>query len=164
MKMKLILMVLCVSFLSCKTETPTQFSVAALQEQFVTLNGETVTFDSILEKHRGKTILITIWATWCRDCISEIPRIKEVQQQKNDVVYVFLSLDRTFENWIKGISKFEIKGDHYFMPKGWDGDFVNFIDLDWITRYMLIDPQGNIMIYEAVKVNNKYLRESLNKK
>ena len=49
------------------------------------------------------------------------------------------------------------------MPKGWDGDFVNFIDLDWITRYMIIDPQGNIKIFEAVKVNNKYLRESLTK-
>ena len=73
----------------------------------------------------------------------------------------FYRLIEAIENWIKGISKFEIKGDHYFMPKGWDGDFVNFIDLDWITRYMLIDPQGNIKIYEAVKVNNKYLRESL---
>jgi thiol-disulfide isomerase/thioredoxin len=159
--MKNILLVLLLGFVSCSKETPTQFSEAALQEQFVALNGETVNFESILEKHKGKTILITIWATWCRDCISEMPRIKEVQQQKNDVVYVFLSLDRSIENWIKGISKFEIKGDHYFMPKGWYGDFVNFIDLDWITRYMLIDHQGNIKIYEAVKVNNKYLRESL---
>lgn len=158
---KNILLLLLLSFAGCSKETPTQFSEAALQEQFVAQNGETVAFESILDKHRGKTILITIWATWCRDCISEMPRIKEVQQQKNDVVYVFLSLDRSIENWIKGISKFEIKGDHYFMPKGWDGDFVNFIDLDWITRYMLIDPQGNIKIYEAVKVNNKYLRESL---
>ena len=93
--MKNILLVLLLSFVGCSKETPTQFSEAALQEQFVALNGETVNFESILEKHKGKTILITIWATWCRDCISEMPRIKEVQQLNNDVVYVFLSLDRS---------------------------------------------------------------------
>lgn len=158
---KNILLLLLISFVGCNYETPTQFSEAALQEQLVTIDGETVTFESILEKHKGKTILITIWATWCRDCNEELPRIKEVQQQKNEVVYVFLSLDRTVEKWKKGISKFDIEGDHYFMPSGWDGPFVDFIDLDWITRYMVIDPQGNIKVYKAIKVNNKHLRESL---
>lgn len=158
---KNILLVLLLSFAGCNTETPTQFSEIALQEEFVSLNGETVTFEAILEKHKGKTILITIWASWCSDCISEIPRIKEVQQQKNDVVYVFLSQDRSFDNWTRGISKYEIKGDHYFMPLGWKGPFVDFIDLDWLTRYMVIDPEGNIKVFRAVKVNNKYLRESL---
>ncbi len=158
---KNILLVLLLSFAGCNTKTPTQFSEIVLKEEFVSLNGETVTFEAILEKHKGKTILITIWASWCSDCISEIPRIKEVQQQKNDVVYVFLSQDRSFDNWTRGISKYEIKGDHYFMPLGWKGPFVDFIDLDWLTRYMVIDPEGNIKVFRAVKVNNKYLRESL---
>ncbi len=151
----------CACFLSCNKKTPTQFSEAALQEQFVTLDGETITFESILEKHQGKTILITIWATWCRDCISELPRVKKVQQENKDVVYVFLSLDRSIENWKRGISKLEIEGDHYFMPSGWDGSLVDFIDLNWITRYMVIDPQGHIKVYRAIKVNNKDIRESL---
>jgi hypothetical protein len=77
------------------------------------------------------------------------------------VVYVFLSLDRTLEKWKKGISKFEIKGDHYFMPAGWNGPFVDFIDLDWITRYMVIDTQGHIKVYKAIKINNNQLRQSL---
>ena len=158
---KVILMVpLLMFFLGCTT-TPTRFSEAALEDQFVTLDGKTVNFESILEMHRGKTVLLTIWATWCRDCSEELPRLKVVQQQRNDVDYVFLSLDRTIENWKRGISKFEIKGDHYFMPSGWNGPFVDFIDLDWITRYMLIGPEGQIKVYKATKVNNTYLRESL---
>ena len=49
---------------------------------------------------------------------------------------------------------YEIEGDHYFMPLGWDGPFADFIDLDWITRYMIIDPEGNIKLFEATKANN----------
>ena len=158
---KNILLLLLISFVSCNYETPTQFSEAALQEQLVTVDGESVTFESILEKHKSKTILITIWATWCRDCNEEMPRIKALQSENNEAVYVFLSLDRTPEKWKQGISKFEISGDNYFLPSGWDGPFVDFIDLDWITRYMVVDAQGNIKLFKAIKVNSKHLRESL---
>lgn len=153
------LILLC--FLNCNTNTPTQFSDAALNEQMIGLNGHVITFESILEKHKGKTVLITIWATWCRDCSAELPRVKEMQQQKNDVDYVFLSLDRSIENWKLGIKKFDIHGENYFMPSGWGGSFVDFIDLDWITRYMVIDPLGHIEVYKAIKVNSKIIRESL---
>jgi len=161
MKKMIFVAFLFICFLSCIKETPTQFSELALQEQFISTKDETVTLESILKKHKGKTILIIIWATWCRDCNEELPRIKELQKQNNEVVYVFLSLDRTIEKWKNGISKFEIKGDHYFMPSGWEGPFVDFIDLDWITRYIVIDPQGLIKVYKAIKVNNNQLRESL---
>jgi len=164
MKKKIIsLVILSLSLLSCKKETPIQFSEVALQEQFITLNNEPVNFDSILEKHKGKTTLIIIWASWCRDCLGELPRIKEYQQQNNEVDYVFLSLDRSIQSWKNGISKFEIKGEHYFLPSGWNGPFIDFIDLDWVTRYMVIDPNGNIKIFKSTKINNKYLRESLTK-
>lgn len=164
MKKKIIsLVILSLSLLSCKKETPIQFSEVALQEQFITLNNEPVNFDSILEKHKGKTTLIIIWASWCRDCLGELPRIKEYQQQNNEVDYVFLSLDRSIQSWKNGISKFDIIGDHYFLPSGWNGPFIDFIDLDWVTRYMVIDPNGNIKIFKSTKINNKYLRESLTK-
>lgn len=155
----LLLILLC--FSSCNTITPTQFSETTLKEQMIELNSNVVTFESILEKHQGKMVLITIWATWCKDCHSELPRVKEMQQQENDVDYVFLSLDRSIENWKLGIDKFDIKGDHYFLPSGWDGPFVDFIDLDWITRYIVVDPQGNIKVFKAIKVNSKVIRKSL---
>ena len=156
-----LMVILVLTFLSCK-ETPTQFSEAALGDQFVNLNGELVTFESILQKHKGKTVLITIWATWCRDCRGELPRVKALQQEKTEIDYVFLSQDRSIENWKSGISQLGIEGDHYFMPLGWESPFTEFIDMDWITRYMVIDPEGNIKLYEAIKANNIYLKESLN--
>ena len=57
------------SLVSCNTEVPSQFSEAALNDTFITLDGDVVTFKSILEEHQGKTILIDVWANWCKDCI-----------------------------------------------------------------------------------------------
>lgn len=162
MKKKIILLlILNLGLVSCNKETPTQFSEVALLEQFLTLNGDPFTFESILKKHNGQTTLIIIWASWCRDCLGELPRIKEFQQQNNEVDYVFLSLDRSIESWKNGISKFNIIGDHYLLPSGWKGPFVDFIDLDWVTRYLVVDHTGKIKIFKATKINNIYLRESL---
>ena len=160
-KIILLLFLSSLSILSCNKETPNQFSDTALQEQMLTVNGEPIAFESILEKHKGRTTLLIIWATWCRDCLGELPRIKEFQQQNKEADYVFLSLDKSIETWKNGISKFNIKGDHYLLPSGWNGPFVDFIDLDWVTRYMVIDPIGKIKVFKAVKINNKDLRKSL---
>jgi len=160
MKNIILFVLILLSALSCK-EKPTQFSKVALEEQFETIDGKLVTFQSILEKHKGKTILLTFWATWCSDCREELPRVKALQQEKTEIDYVFLSIDRSVAKWKQGITQFAIEGDHYFMPLGWDGPFADFIDLDWITRYMVISPQGNIELFEAVKANNINLKESL---
>lgn len=157
----ILLFLLGLSILTCNKETPNQFSETALQEQMLTLKGEPVTFESILKKHKGKTTLIIIWATWCRDCVGELPRIKEFQKQNKEADYVFLSLDRSIETWKNGILKFDITGDHYLIPSGWEGPFVDFIDLDWVTRYIVIGPDGKIKVFKALKINNKYLRKSL---
>jgi len=137
MKNIILFVLILLSALSCK-EKPAQFSKVALEEQFETIDGKLVTFQSILEKHKGKTILLTFWATWCSDCREELPRVKALQQEKTEIDYVFLSIDRSVAKWKQGITQFGIEGDHYFMPLGWDGPFADFIDLDWITRYMVI--------------------------
>ncbi len=161
--MKNVLKVLIVSlfFISCKAQEPTEFSEKALQDTFITLKGESVTFQSILDAHKGKTVLIDIWASWCGDCIKGMPKVKALQANYPDVSYVFLSLDKGVDNWKKGIKKFEVEGSHYFMQSGWKGDFGTFVNLDWIPRYMVVDKQGTIKVFKAVKANDKQIKQAL---
>jgi len=155
------LIVLFFSLFSCNTEVPTQFSETALNDTFITLDGDVVTFQSILEEHQGKTILIDVWANWCKDCIVGMPKLKALQKENEDVVYVFLSLDKSIASWKKGIAKYEVEGEHYYMQSGWKGDFGTFLDLDWIPRYLVVDTKGNIKLFRAVKVGDKQIKESL---
>jgi len=156
-----IFLVILLTFFSCNTEKPTQFSEEALNDTFITLQGENIQFKDILSKYEGQTILIDVWAAWCRDCIKGMPKLKTLQEDNPDIVYLFLSLDRSVNSWKKAIDKHDVKGKHYYMQSGWDGPFGEFLDLDWIPRYMVVDKQGNIKLYKAIKATDKNILKSI---
>jgi thiol-disulfide isomerase/thioredoxin len=141
-------------FFSCNGQKPTQFSQEALNDTFVTLEGEKISFQNILDKYKGKTILIDVWASWCKDCIKGMPKLKALQTEKTEIVYLFLSLDRSTDKWKNGIKKYDVKGEHYYMQSGWKGAFGKFVDLDWIPRYMVVDTDQNIKLFKVTKVNS----------
>ena len=155
---------LLVAFLiiSCEAqEIPEVFSEAALNDKFVTLDGKDVAFRDILSSYKGQTVLIDVWASWCRDCIEGLPELKAIQKEYNDVVFLFLSLDKGMKRWKQGIEKYQIKGEHYYMESGWDGDFGEFLDLDWIPRYLVIDKEGKITLFKAVKITDNNIIKAL---
>lgn len=156
------IIILLLSVLSCKAqETPTTFSEAALNDTFMTLEGESVTFKSILEANKGKTIVLDIWASWCSDCIKGMPKVRSLQKDFPNVTYIFLSLDKTQDAWKKGIKKYKVNGENYFMQSGWKGPFGEFIQLDWIPRYMVIDPNGAIKLFKAIEADDKNIKNIL---
>lgn len=151
-----------ISILSCKAqETPTQFSEAALNDTFVTLKGKSTSFKEILEDNKGKTLVIDVWASWCKDCIGGMPKVKDLQKKYKNATYIFLSLDKTQEAWKRGIEKYNVNGQHYFMQSGWKGPFGEFIQLDWIPRYMVVDTKGNIKLFKAIEADDKKIKEIL---
>ena len=149
------------TLLSCQNRVETQFSEAALNDALLTLNDDSILFKSILEKHQGKTVFIDVWASWCKDCLKGLPSVKALQTEHPEVDFVYLSLDKTQKAWKKGIKRLEIKGDHYFMKSGWKGAMGTFLDLDWIPRYMIIDQQGQIKVFKAIKTSDKTLLNNL---
>tara|TARA_B110000037_G_scaffold217983_1_gene280117 strand:+ start:115 stop:603 length:489 start_codon:yes stop_codon:yes gene_type:complete len=159
---KLLLVAFFIStILSCQTRVETQFSEDALNDQLVSLNGDSILFKTILENHKGKTIFIDIWASWCKDCLKGLPSVKALQAEYTAIDFVYLSLDKSQDAWKKGINRLQIKGDHYFMQSGWKGAMGTFLDLDWIPRYMIIDKQGQIKVFKAIKTSDKTLLNNL---
>ncbi|MEH6536330.1 MAG: TlpA disulfide reductase family protein [Psychroserpens sp.] len=162
--MKLIIITLFVGafFLNCEAQPePTAFSEDALKDTFINPKGESVSLESILETYKGKTILIDVWASWCRDCIVGLPNLKALQKEYDEVAYVFLSMDKTQKSWKNGIEKYGIVGEHYFMTSGWNSAFSKFVDLDWVPRYMVVDKEGNIKLFRAIKANDPKIKEHL---
>lgn len=156
------IIVLFVTVFSCKAQdTPTTFSEAALSDTFVTLAGESVTFKSILDTNKGKTVVVDVWASWCSDCIKGMPKVIRLQKEYPNATYVFLSLDKTQDAWKKGIEKHKVKGQNYFMQSGWKGPFGEFIQLDWIPRYMVVGPNGDIKLFKAIEADDKNIKNIL---
>jgi len=160
MKKTISILIILISFLSCG-EAPTQFPELVLNDSFVALNGEKIQLEEVLNKHKGKQTVINVWASWCRDCIIGMPDLKALQQEFSDTDFVFLSVDRNQTIWKRSIERYDLKGDHYFIPDGQKGIFGDFLNSNWIPRYMVIDIQGNIKLFKAKKANDNKLKESL---
>jgi thiol-disulfide isomerase/thioredoxin len=161
-KLKYILIAL-LGFISCDTQIPTQFTEAALNDSFITLKGDSIIFKDILKTHKGKTIVIDIWASWCGDCIQGMPKVKALQSEYKDVAYVFLSLDRGEEAWKRGIDKHQVTGEHYYLSSGKDCAFGNFAKISWIPRYMVINKAGEIVVFHVSEADDNKLLEALKK-
>ena len=160
--MKKLILFVVIIFLNCG-KNPIQFSDEALQETFTSLHQENVTFKSILEKNKGKKIVIDVWASWCSDCIAGLPDIRVFQKENPEVVFLFLSLDRSVPSWKNGIKKYQIRGEHYFLQDGKKGAFANFLNLSWIPRYLVIDEIGNIALFKAIKITDEKILQALKK-
>lgn len=150
---KLVVLFLAFITFSCSQAQKKSFSAEALSETLMTTDGNQIAFRDILEKHKGKITVIEIWASWCGDCVKAMPKMTQLQNDNPNVDYVFISVDRTIENWKIGIEKHEIKGDHYMANDQMKGFFGKAIDLDWIPRYIVIDKTGKVVIYRAIETD-----------
>jgi thiol-disulfide isomerase/thioredoxin len=146
---------------SCSNAQKTAFSESALNEKLLSVNDGELYFKEILKKHSGKTVVIEFWASWCGDCVKAMPKIKEIQEQNPEVVYLFISFDKTTEKWKEGMEKHELKGFHYLALDGMKGKFGSAVDLDWIPRYMVIDKSGKIVIYRAIETDFEEIAKTI---
>jgi thiol-disulfide isomerase/thioredoxin len=163
--MKKIIFLLLISFISCDSNEPKEFSEKALQDMLIGLDNSKLTFREVLHHNKGKKILIDVWASWCKDCITGIPESKKLQKEFPEVAYVFLSVDFSKPSWKRFIKKYDLVGEHYNLPKGMNsGDFVDFINLGWIPRYIVVDEKGGIQLFNATKASDQRIVKALKDK
>lgn len=150
---KILVFLFAVTSFSCSQAQKNSFSKEALSEKLLSTDGNQVAFEDILKQHKGKTLVIEVWASWCGDCVKAMPKIKELQANHPDVAYLFISMDRTAEAWKTGIEKHELKGNHFMANDQMKGVFGKAIDLDWIPRYIILDKTGKIVLYRAIETD-----------
>lgn len=163
MKNILLILSIVMTTISCTNAQETQFSEEALNGIVLNSESKETAFRDILEKHKGKTILIEVWASWCSDCVKAMPKLKEIQKENPEVVYVFISMDKSFEKWNEGIKKHEIVGEHYWVndEKGMKGSFGQSIDLDWIPRYIVVRGEMEVTLYRAIEKDFDKINKAL---
>ena len=121
----------------------------------VTYEGKRISFSEMLSAHKGKKVVIDMWASWCRDCIVGLPKLNELRKKTGEehVVYLFLSVDANEEKWKGAINKFNIQGEHYRVEGAWKTPLSNYIALDWVPRYMVLNENGMIMMPKAIEAS-----------
>lgn len=161
------LLILFISYMIFAQETPkvmkTEFSQAALNQKITSLDGKKMSISSVLQKHKGEILIIDFWASWCRDCILALPSTKELKEKNPEIQFVYFSLDRSQEQWKRGLEKYEIaENENYWFDEGWKNNFNNYIDLNWVPRFMVVDQTGKIANYYAISPNDPAIQKVIN--
>jgi thiol-disulfide isomerase/thioredoxin len=141
----------------------TKFTEESLKQIVLDTENKEITMQSIVDKHKGKITVIKFWASWCRDCILKMTDSHVLKEKNTNVDFIYLSLDKNFDVWKKSITKYELNsGENYWFSVGWKNSFNEYIELNWIPRYMVIDQKGKIANYYAITANDIEIQNTIN--
>lgn len=163
MKQLLLLLSSALFLVSCEAQPKKDFAKEALENIMTSKDNQSITFQEIINQYKGKTVFIDVWASWCPDCVGGMPKVKALQEKHPELVYLFISMDKNYDAWIKGIEKYKVVGEHYLTSDGMKGVFGKSINLDWIPRYMIVDKDGNIALYKVIEADDAKIEETLSK-
>ncbi|TRZ42310.1 TlpA family protein disulfide reductase [Robertkochia solimangrovi] len=116
-----------------------------------------------LEDLKGKYLYIDVWATWCGPCRREIPSLKQLETDYHgkNIEFVSISIDeeKDYETWKKMVVDEELKGVQLLADNNWKSQFVEDYMIKGIPRFIIVDPEGKIVDYDAPRPSDTEVRE-----
>lgn len=110
------------------------------------ISGKTFTLSSFA----GKYTYLGFFTTWCAGCMSENESVNELRKKYGDKVnFVFISADKQPLNLHYFLEK--NKYEWYFLYSENNTDVMENYGVKTFPVFMLIDPQGKIVNYPALK-------------
>ena len=122
------------------------------------------TLQTILDKYKGKIILIDIWATWCGPCKLGHEKMKPVKEELRDknIVYVYLtSATSKFDDWKEYIA--DISGEHYFLTEEQLDAIFKQLGGTGYPTYAIFSPDGEKIATLGGFRNVEVIRDALEK-
>ncbi len=105
------------------------------------VNGEAPTKESLA----GKVVVIDVWATWCRPCLSALPHMVELHDQFADRGVVFIGLTSEGEKEQGKIQSILQKAGARW-PNGWGaGPTMQELHNEYLPCVYVIGKNGQIM-------------------
>ncbi len=114
-------------------------------------------FEKLLEFHRGKVILVNLWATWCIPCVQELPDLNLLQERYRDrglkIIAVSFDDPESLEAKVRPffaqrapelVSYLQAEDDQY--------DFVEVLSDEWfgaLPTSFLISAEGEMVLSQA---------------
>lgn len=98
-----------------------------------------------MEEFRGKVIFMNVWATWCAPCIEEMPTIHNLYREtrdREDLVFIMLSMDQEFEKAIAFRDKYGYDFEIYRLT----GPMPAAYHTKLIPTTFVIDSKANLVL------------------
>ena len=112
------------------------------EASFYTSNGKKIN----LNMFKGAWLLVNFWATWCAPCISELPSLYNLKQNKSSSKFKILlvSIDRAGPKVYKPFLK-KLELSHLNSASDPKANLMRALKISGIPTTLLIDPNGYIV-------------------
>lgn len=122
-----------------------------------------------LEDFKGNFVYIDIWATWCKPCIAQFPFLKKLEKDFKGKNISFVSVstdddrrsgswDKAHQKWKDMVKKYDLGGTQLWAGKEQDRFSMDYM-ANTIPRFILIDPDGNIVNSNEQRPSNPNIAE-----
>ena len=111
--------------------------------QFTAMDGSSVDLRAL----RGNVVLVDFWASWCPDCLREMPVVRETYQKYKEKGFtiVGISLDKDAQALSNFVAKKLIPWPQYFDGRGWENEFAAKYGVRAIPEMWLINQRGDVV-------------------
>jgi thiol-disulfide isomerase/thioredoxin len=111
--------------------------------QFTALDGSAVDVQAL----RGNIILVDFWASWCPDCIRELPTLRRTYQKYKEKGFtvIGISLDKDEQALSNFVAKKLIPWPQYFDGQGWQSQYATKYGVRAIPEMWLINQRGEVV-------------------
>lgn len=106
-----------------------------------------------LSGYRGKWVLVNIWATWCPNCISEMPELSKLSQSNKKVVVLGLATDGQDPKQVINFAK-RFKAT-YPIIAGTTQQAQQMVNVQGYPTTLLYNPAGKLVAYKVGPVTQK---------
>lgn len=109
-------------------------------------------YQTLLEKHRGKPLLVNFWATWCEPCRDEFPMLNELTRAYGprglQVMGVSLDEDVDINLVRRFLARMNPVFSNFRKKPGKDQEFINGVHAKWsgaLPATFFYDREGRLI-------------------
>ncbi len=109
-----------------------------------------------LSDMRGKVVYLGFWASYCRQCLAEMLREKNVKEliRNKPLEFVYVSIDKDTAGVSMLINKYKMEGIFTNATGEWNSREVGLYGVQGLPAYFLIDEDGNFAVQNAPTPTN----------
>ncbi len=112
-------------------------------------------FEVMTQRNNDTTYIFNFWATWCGECVKELPNIEQINNtyldKKVKVIFISLDFKKDLETRLKTfVANHHLKSEVYLLDDIDYNSWIDKVNKDWdgsIPATLIVNNSKNIRLF-----------------